>query len=105
MGYECQAAAASRLGLTIQQRQHIVSTMRPTVTLDDDVYEAAQARARATGKRFGRVLSEIARQALQPTGRPPRQEDTRFPTFKVSAGARPIPAGRIQKVLDEDAIV
>ena len=42
--------------------------MRTTVTLDDDVYEAAQAHAQATGKRLGRVLSEMARQALQPSG-------------------------------------
>jgi hypothetical protein len=40
--------------------------MRTTVTLDDDVYEAALAHARATGKRLGRVLSEMARRALEP---------------------------------------
>jgi hypothetical protein len=30
--------------------------MRPTVTIDDDVYEAALANAQATGRRIGRVL-------------------------------------------------
>jgi len=81
--------------------------MRTTVTLDDDIYEAARARARATGKRLGRVLSELAREALKPSGgqRPPAREAARFPTFEVPAGARLIPASRIQKALDEDGIV
>ena len=89
-------------------RSGIVSMMRTTVTLDDDVYEAAQALAKATGKRLGRVLSEMARQALQPSA--PRSKGqakkaSRFPTFAVPADARLIPASRIQKVVDEDGIV
>ncbi|HEX3526208.1 MAG TPA: antitoxin [Thermoanaerobaculia bacterium] len=83
-------------------------TMRTTVTLDDDVYEAAQAHARATGKRLGRVLSEMARQALEPSGRrtkPSAKEVSRFPVFEVPANARVIPASRIQKALDDDGIV
>jgi hypothetical protein len=82
--------------------------MRTTVTLDDDVYEAAQAHAQATGKRLGRVLSEMARQALQPSGRQskrPAKRASRFPSFEIPAGARMIPASRIQKALDEDGIV
>jgi hypothetical protein len=82
--------------------------MRTTVTLDDDVYEAAQARAQKTGKRLGHVLSEMARQALKPSrqqSRHPGREAARFPTFEVPAGARLIPASRIQKALDEDGIV
>ena len=50
----------------MHQHQCIVADVRTTVTLDDDVYEAAQAHAQATGKRLGRVLSEMARQAFQP---------------------------------------
>ena len=79
--------------------------MRTTVTLDDDVYEAAQARAQATGKPLGRVLSEMARQALQTFVQQPKKEVSRFPTFEVPAGSRLIPASRIQKALDEDGIV
>jgi len=82
--------------------------MRTTVTLDDDVHEAAQAHAQATGKRLGCVLSEIARKALLPSGRRskrPAKGASRFPVFEVSAGTRMIPASRIQKALDEDGIV
>lgn len=38
--------------------------MRTTVTLDDDVYEAALSHARATGQRLGRVLSDMSRPAM-----------------------------------------
>ena len=88
--------------------QCIITTMRTTVTIDDDVYEAAQAHAQATGKRLGRVLSEMARQALQPPkGRSKRSTKgaSRFPVFEVPADARMIPASRIQKALDEDGII
>jgi Arc/MetJ family transcription regulator len=86
----------------------ILSIMRTTITLDDDVYEAAQAHAQATGKRLGQVLSEMARQALQPSERGPKRSSkkaSRFPVFEVPADARMIPASRIQKALDEDGIV
>lgn len=78
--------------------------MRTTVTLDDDIYEAALCQARATGQRLGRVLSDMARQALEP---PPKQRagKGRFPAFEVPRGTPVIPASRVQKALDEDGIV
>jgi len=86
----------------------MISKMRTTVTLDDDVYEAAQAQAQATGKPLGRVLSEMARQALLPSrhrSKRSAKESSRFPVFEVPVGARMIPASRIQKALDEDGIL
>ncbi len=77
--------------------------MRTTVTLDDDVYEAALAMARATGQRLGRVLSDMARNALRPPA-PPKKGRARFATFDVPAGPV-IPASRVQKALDDDGIV
>jgi hypothetical protein len=80
--------------------------MRTTVTIDDDVYEAALANARATGRRLGRVLSDMARAALHPQPSPPsRRKRERFATFDVPEGSRMIPASRIQNALDEDGIV
>jgi hypothetical protein len=81
--------------------------MRTTVTLDDDVYEAAQALAQATGRKLGRVLSEMARKSIDSSS-PRRREPSktkgtaRFPAFKVPPDARVIPASQIQKALDED---
>lgn len=82
---------------------HIVRT---TVTIDDDIYEAALANARATGRRLGRVLSDMARVALQPQPAPPsRRKRARFATFDVPEGSRVIPASRIQNALDEGGII
>ena len=78
--------------------------VRTTVTLDDDVYHAALAHARATGKRLGRVLSEMARVALEPAP-PSRRARGRFATFEVPKGARVITASRVQEALDEDGVV
>jgi hypothetical protein len=81
--------------------------MRTTVTLDDDVYEAAQAHAQATGKRLGCVLSEMARQALQPTEQRSKgsaKGASRFPVFELPVGTPMIPASRIQKALDDGIV-
>jgi hypothetical protein len=43
--------------------------MRTTVDIDDDVLQAARELARNRRKTMGEVLSELARQALQPSGR------------------------------------
>jgi len=80
--------------------------MRTTVTIDDDVYEAAVANAKATGRRLGLVLSEMARAALeprQPSSR--RKRRTRFAAFEVPKGSRMISASKIQKALDDEGIV
>lgn len=82
--------------------------MRTTVTLDDDVYEAAQAHAQATGKRLGQVLSEMARQALTPSGQGSKRSTkkvARFPVFDVPEDARLIPASRVQKAIDKDGLI
>jgi hypothetical protein len=80
--------------------------MRTTVTLDDDVYEAALSHARATGQRLGRVLSDMARQALQPEPQARRRGGRgRFATFDVPRNAGVIPASRIQQALDDDGVV
>lgn len=89
--------------MSLHLYHHIVRT---TVTIDDDVYEAALANARATGRRLGCVLSDMARAALQPQPAPPfRRKRARFATFDVPAGSRVIPASRIQNALDEGGII
>ena len=79
--------------------------MRTTVTLDDDVYEAALCLARATGRRLGQVLSDMARRSMTPEPPPKRTRGRRFPAFDVPAGARLIASFRIQAALDEDGVV
>ena len=78
--------------------------MRTTVTLDDDVYEAAVHLSRTSGERLGKVLSTLARRGLKPDSRPARRSKRRFPVFDVPANAPLIPASRIQRVIDEDGL-
>ena len=77
--------------------------MRTTVNLDDDVYEAALGHARGTGRPLGRVLSDMARQALQAEPQAPgnRGGAGRFAAFDVPRDAAVIPASRIQQALDD----
>lgn len=78
--------------------------MRTTVTLDDDVYEAALHLSRASGERIGRVLSTLARRGLSGPTPPSKRSRRRFPTFDVPAGSPIIPASRIQRYIDEEDI-
>jgi hypothetical protein len=76
--------------------------MRTTITLDDDVYEAAMHLSRSSGERLGKVLSTLARRGLKPEGAPARRSARRFPVFEVLANSPVIPASRIQRVIDEE---
>lgn len=71
------------------------------MTLDNDIFEAAQTLSRTSGKRLGEVISELARLGLQ-RANPRVAEGSRFATFDVPANAPIIPASRIQKILDDD---
>jgi len=78
--------------------------VRTTVTLDDDIYEAAMHISRASGERLGKVLSMLARRGLKPADGPARRTTRRFPVFDVPANAPVIPASRILRVIDEEGL-
>jgi hypothetical protein len=78
--------------------------MRTTVTLDEDIYEAAVSVSRLSGERLGKVLSRMARRGLEQKNTPRRKGGRRFPTFDISPGAPVIPASRIERVLDDEGI-
>ena len=46
----------------------MIEAMRTTLDLDEDVLQAAKELAAARGSTAGRILSELARQALTPAG-------------------------------------
>ena len=75
--------------------------MRTTITVDDDVFEAAQAQARASGKRLGAVISLLARRGLSASA--DTAVKNRLPVFKVRGNAPVIPASRAKELLDEDS--
>jgi hypothetical protein len=73
--------------------------MRTTVTLEDDVYEAAMTLVKTSRRTLGQVLSELARRGLKPL----RATRGRLPGFAVSPTAPIIPADRASRLLaDED---
>lgn len=78
--------------------------MRTTVTLDDDVYDAAMHLSLNSGERLGKVLSMLARRGLKPAEGSATRARRRFPVFDVPANAPMIPASRIQRVIDEEGI-
>jgi hypothetical protein len=76
--------------------------MRTTLTIDDDVFEAARAQAQASGKRLGEVLSRMAREGLRAS----TQTDivNGLPVFKVPANAEVIPTSRAGEILAEEGL-
>ena len=78
--------------------------MRTTVSIDDDVYEAALHLSRVSGERLGSVLSSLIRRGMMTPPRQQRKSSRRFPTFDVPPGAPVIPASRIEKAIDEEGL-
>ena len=74
--------------------------MRTTVTLDDDVFEAAEALSLSSGKKLGQVLSHLARRGLRAETTVGRKNG--LPVFQVASDAPVIPSSRAQKLLSED---
>jgi Arc/MetJ family transcription regulator len=84
--------------LDITASLHYRISMRTTVTLDDDVFQAAQSLAKASGKRLGQVLSELVRRALKSESRGFTRQGG-LPVFPVSPDAAVIPASRAAELL------
>ena len=74
--------------------------MRTTVTIDDDLMEAAKALAVQRRVAVGKVISELMRKGLN-TERPIHVGKSGFPTFQVPVGARPITLETVKKAEDE----
>jgi hypothetical protein len=79
--------------------------MRTTITVDADIYEAAQHLSRVSGERLGKVISKLARRGLERKTPPVHKGARRFPTFEIPAGAPIISASHIERVLDEESLL
>lgn len=74
--------------------------MRTTVSIDDDVLEAARKLAVARGQSLGKVVSDLMRRGLvvrcdYPGG------DRGFPTFQVREDSPPITLDDVKRDEDE----
>jgi hypothetical protein len=74
--------------------------VRTTITLDDDVFEAAHALASASGKRLGEVVSHLARRGLEAA--PAKKRGKSFPVFAVPPAAAMIPGNRAEEILSSE---
>lgn len=80
-----------------------MSTMRTTLTIADDVYEAAKTLAEGSRQSLGAVISELARRGLRPQG-PVEVADDDLPVFDVPDDAAIIPGSRAADLLDDEGV-
>jgi hypothetical protein len=78
--------------------------MRTTLTLDDDVYEAALAFSQSSGEGLGKVVSQLIRRGLKPAP-PVKKGRRRFPVFDVPPNAPIITPERIDRFIEEEGLV
>lgn len=74
--------------------------MRTTLEIDDDVLMAAKELAAHRKSTAGKVLSELARQALRPSKGPTKRKNG-VPLLPDRAGSRPVSSEDVERLLDE----
>jgi len=75
--------------------------MRTTLDIDEDVLQAAKEIAAMQKSTAGKVLSELARKALEPSGAtlPVRSG---VPVLPPRAGERPVSMADVSRLLDDE---
>jgi hypothetical protein len=74
--------------------------MRTTLDIEDDVLMAAKELARTRKSSVGKVMSELAREALtKPV--PITRSKSGWPTFPVRPDAKPVTLEMVNKLRDE----
>ncbi len=74
--------------------------MRTTLDLDDDILQVAKQLALQRGTTAGQIISELARQALEPK-QPPRARNGVM-VFEPRAGARKPHLALVNRLRDEE---
>jgi hypothetical protein len=74
--------------------------MRTTLDVDDDVLSAAKEIARQRGVAMGRVLSDLARQALTATPRFATRNG--IPQLPIRPGSGIVTPDLVKRLLDEE---
>ncbi len=81
----------------------MLAGMRTTLDLDEDVLQAAKEIAETRGTTAGKVLSELARKGLAPTGRAAgRNVRNGVPVLPRRAATAPRPTLRLVNELRDD---
>ena len=75
--------------------------MRTTLDIDEDVLQAAKEIAAMRKSTAGKVLSELARKALEPSG-PTLPVRNGVPVLPPRAGERQVSMDDVNRLLDDD---
>lgn len=76
----------------------MIRAMRTTLDVDDDVLQAVKEMAAFQGSTAGKVLSELARKALQPSGSPRVRNGV--PLLPVRPGTPRLTMKRVNELRD-----
>ncbi len=74
--------------------------VRTTLSIDDDVLQAARALAAARGESVGAVVSALARKGLKPSAPIAYRAD--FPVFEVRESAPVFGPDEVGRALDDE---
>ena len=80
----------------------MLSIVRTTLDIDLDVLQAAKDLAVLRKSTAGKVLSELARQALQPTGARPRVRNGVPVLSFAREGERPVTLNMVKRLQDDE---
>ena len=75
--------------------------MRTTVDLDEDILRVAKHLAQERAQSLGRVLSDLARQGLQPAPRPKLRPSV-IPTLARLPNARPVTLQEVKDLAESE---
>jgi hypothetical protein len=75
--------------------------MRTTVDLDEDILRVAKHLAQEQDQSLGRVLSELARRGLQPSGKA-RAGYGGIPVLARKPNARPVTSQDVKGLLEQE---
>jgi hypothetical protein len=76
--------------------------MRTTLDIDEDVLRAARELAAARKSTAGKILSELARKALEPPQRSVTRRRNGVPLLPPRPGEQPVTLAMVNSLRDED---
>jgi hypothetical protein len=78
----------------------MIRSVRTTLDIDDDILEAVKEIAASRGATAGKVLSELAREALEPAESPPIRNGVPLLPRRQAGGPKPTMA-LVNRLRDE----
>jgi hypothetical protein len=87
--------------IDIKQKMRHHSTMRTTLTLDDDIFQLAARQAKLRGVSLSRTVSDLARRGLAaPT---PSQDQGGIVVFQLPADSPAVTTEEVRRIESEGA--